>query len=660
MADTQSTLTPEQIAQEIVAQAEASGSNASQQLNPTAQSLNLPAGQNTQTVFNINSFDPRFPTGFITIVTDKNDNPVGYVKDGKVANLLEPGYSLAEIEAQKKGKESSENKASESTKNAQLGSFNYAQILQQTAADEYQQLETAARQVAQGNALPSQKDDLERAAKEYASTMVAIKSAYQKAGVVNGPINLDPTTGKLATGTTYTDPTTKQAVVAGKSNATPQVRYDANGNSLVPGTPEYEKGFITRPPESNITGTFGSGSIETQTSAAGTGAGSNKGTNGGSNTDGSGTGGKSLPGFTTQKGLLYSNGVAYTGEKDGKYYNNGKEETTAEVKADFEAKYGMAASFLASVPELGGSGVNGQPSLLDQAIAGNWSADRFKQAYMQSTWYQTNGATYAQEEQDRLSSPGTYAANYNNLLKEMVLQAQAQGIDISNLGGPITSDQAKTMDPNTNPVAKLLQSYYGAPVPSDILSTFIAKSGQVAKSAQGSLQGSLATTATSLKNYASQMGVASQYLNPTWSNAAGQSTTGQDYFTSAAQAIQQGLTTSDSVQANMRSVAANIYKPFAQQINDGYSVSDLAQPYTSTVANLLEVSPTSVDLGATTGYGSMVTKALQGDGTNPMSLDQFTSQVKSRPEWLNTTNARNSLMDTATSLLRNFGLVVGG
>ena len=76
-------------------------------------------------------------------------------------------------------------------------------------------------------------------------------------------------------------------------------------------------------------------------------------------------------------------------------------------------------------------------------------------------------------------------------------------------------------------------------------------------------------------------------------------------------------------------------------------------------SNLLEVSPDSVKLGDTTGLGSLVTKALQGDGTNPTTLDQFTSQVKARPEWLNTTNARNSLMDTATSLLRNFGLVVG-
>jgi hypothetical protein len=357
--------------------------------------------------------------------------------------------------------------------------------------------------------------------------------------------------------------------------------------------------------------------------------------------------------FTTKNGVLTQNGQAFTGQYNNQYYAAGKIETPAQVKQDFMDKYAVQAAFLASVPEFAQKG-----GLLDQAIAGNWSASKWKQAYQSSQWFQTNGATYATEEQDRLTAPGTYAANYNNLLDQMALTAKAEGIDISGFGGHITADQAKAMDPNSNPVAKLLQNYYTSAVPSNVLTTYLAKNGQIAM-ANGSAQGTLATTATSLRNYASQMGVASQFLSPTWSNAAGQQVAGSDYFTSAALAAEQGLTTADSVQANMRNVAANIYKPFAQQIKDGYSVSDLASPYTSAVANLLEVSPTSVDLGATTGYGSLVTKALQGDGTNPMNLDAFTTQVKQQPQWLNTKNARDSLMGTASTMLRNFGLVVG-
>ena len=112
-------VTPAEIAQEIVAAAENSNNAITAKQNPTTPSLSLPAGQTTQTTFNINSFDPRFPTGFVTMVTDKNDNPVGYVKDGKVVPLLEPGYSLAEVEAQRNAKNPKPNPQLEATASAQ-------------------------------------------------------------------------------------------------------------------------------------------------------------------------------------------------------------------------------------------------------------------------------------------------------------------------------------------------------------------------------------------------------------------------------------------------------------------------------------------------------------------------------------------------------------
>ena len=102
------------------------------------------------------------------------------------------------------------------------------------------------------------------------------------------------------------------------------------------------------------------------------------------------------------------------------------------------------------------------------------------------------------------------------------------------------------------------------------------------------------------------------------------------------------------------------YAPFANRIKEGMTVQALASPYINTAANLLEISPNKISLGDTQGLGSAVTKALQGDGTSPMALDKFMTSIKQRPEWLQTTNARNSLMDTATTLLRNFGMVTGG
>jgi hypothetical protein len=327
--------------------------------------------------------------------------------------------------------------------------------------------------------------------------------------------------------------------------------------------------------------------------------------------------------------------------------------TPAQDRATLLSTYGAQVALISSVPELS--------NLLDQALAGNWSPAKWTAEYQNTNWYQQHGAGYVTSETDRLADPGKYAEAYNNLLNQMTNIALAKGLDVSSFGGQITADQAKAFNPaQPNIVAQMLQHYYNTTPDATTLSQYIAKNSQIALSNTGTPQGELATTSQSLRNFASSMGVASQYLTPSWSNSSGSSVSAsKDYFTNAAYAIQQGLTTADSEQALYRSNAQAIYKPFAQQIANGASVAQLAQPYTSAAANLLEVDPSTINLGSTTGLSAKVTKALQGDGTNAMTLDSFNTYMKQQPEWLSTTNARNSVMDTTNTMLRNFGLVTG-
>jgi len=327
--------------------------------------------------------------------------------------------------------------------------------------------------------------------------------------------------------------------------------------------------------------------------------------------------------------------------------------TQAQDRQDLIDTYGAQVALIDSVPELS--------NLLNTALSENWSATKWQAEYENTNWYQQHGAAYISSETDRLADPGKYAEAYNNLLQQMIITGQNEGINVSSFGGPITADQAKAMDPSKpNAVATMLQNYYNVAPDATVLSQYVAKNGQLALANPNTPEGAIATTAQTLRTNAANMGVASQYLTPSWTNANGANVSqGSDYFTNAALAVQQGLTTVDSENALYRSQAQAIYKPFAQQIANGASVAQLAQPYTSAAANLLEVDPSTINLGATTGTGSLVTKALQGDGTNAMSLDSFTTQVKQQPAWLNTMNAKSSVMDTANTLLRNFGLVTG-
>ena len=310
--------------------------------------------------------------------------------------------------------------------------------------------------------------------------------------------------------------------------------------------------------------------------------------------------------------------------------------------------------------------------ILSQAIAGNWSAQKFTdsvQAYNNGKNWQSIGQSIRDSELAYYGNKQAWAQQYNDKLQILQNSALAQGLDPSVFGAALDLSNPNAIDAAfkdaNNPINQYFTQYYNNTPDQTVIDRYVANHSSIkaiANNGVTTVGGTLAANAAALRSYASQYGVSPMYLgaNATWTNAAGSvNNPGSDYFTNAADAIAKGYTTVESEQALYRAQAANMYKPFADQINNGYSVSQLASPYTSAVSNLLEVSPDSVKLGDTTGLGSLVTKALQGDGTNPTTLDQFTSQVKARPEWLNTTNARNSLMDTATSLLRNFGLVVG-
>ena len=284
-----------------------------------------------------------------------------------------------------------------------------------------------------------------------------------------------------------------------------------------------------------------------------------------------------------------------------------------------------------------------------------WTTDQWLQAYKKSNFFK-NDSTFRDYEVARVSDAGSYITQYNNLLQQMQQSAQALGMDPSVFGGQITADQVATIDSTNNLVANFLTHHYNRPADQTTLNNYVSASSQIAKTKDGVIGGVLGDNVNALKSYAAQMGVASQYLAGSTAGLPA----GADYFQNAAKAITDGNSNLVKEQDYIKQQAMNMYKPFAQRISEGQSLQALASPYLNAASNLLEVSPDTIDMGATTGLGSQLTKALQGDGTNPMTLDQWTSQLKQSPGWLNTTNARNSMMDTATQLLRNFGMVVGG
>jgi hypothetical protein len=330
----------------------------------------------------------------------------------------------------------------------------------------------------------------------------------------------------------------------------------------------------------------------------------------------------------------------------------------------FTTKFGVPAAFIQS------DSTGELQTLFENAMKGHLTqgpTGTFAQAFLATNFAKTHSNQWQAAEKDRTESPISYADSYNRVSDYLtsLMGQMGYSVDSSLMGANydpnnptashIDASTTRTYDPN-NLVEWTLHNYYGQSLTSPDIANQIRQ--HIVQLSQNNpnqtLGGDKATNVNQLRSWAKDYGLNSLVLP---SGAAG-----ADYATNAADSIEKGNSTLDTWKTDMMTQAANIYKPFAKQIMDGATVSSLAAPYTNVLSNLLEnVDPSSVDLSSPTGYGAMVSKALQGtDPANPaaMSLDQFATQVKQRPEWLNTQNARNGMMDTANQLLHSFGLVV--
>jgi hypothetical protein len=130
-----------------------------------------------------------------------------------------------------------------------------------------------------------------------------------------------------------------------------------------------------------------------------------------------------------------------------------------------------------------------------------------------------------------------------------------------------------------------------------------------------------------------------------------------DWYKKNAVSIVSGKSTQETVEAGIRKAAAARYSAFADQINAGQNVMDLAAPYIKSASTLLELPETDMDLFNTHIAKAMTAKPAKGaEAGSQMPLWLFENEVRADPLWRKTNNARESMMTVARSVAKDFGL----
>lgn len=300
-----------------------------------------------------------------------------------------------------------------------------------------------------------------------------------------------------------------------------------------------------------------------------------------------------------------------------------KKAAAAKAAANLKASYGFVAMLASKVPAIG--------KLMQRAVREKWTSERFQMEVASTAWWKNTPPARRQWITQQASDPagaqraldtggqqirtlagelGVAAGITTSWAKSIWLEGQLNGFDdqqiralvFQKLASRVPLDAAGGAFGSTINQAREMAGAYGY-VPTDL-------EGQVRRAATDAL----------------------------WFGAEGQT----------------GLS---SWESKLKNYAKSKYAAFADRIEAGETVRDIAQPYVDTYAQVLEVNPQDVGLD-----DKLLQKWLQGTteaGKGPVGVPVWQAEQDLRKDarWGYTTNAKQAAAEAATVVGRAFGMI---
>lgn len=277
--------------------------------------------------------------------------------------------------------------------------------------------------------------------------------------------------------------------------------------------------------------------------------------------------------------------------------------------------YGFVQSMFDAIPEL--------KKKFDEAVKNTWSSEKFQAAIRDTHWWKT----HSQQERDYLTKqygdPATAKQEFHSAYTHIQQMAGQLGIQVN--------DQTKKF---LNAMA------YNVAARGWTDDQLRMEMGKHVYFDGGNWNGQGGEEQQKLHDYAYAMGVT---MSGTW-------------YANSSRDIIRGKATEQTFQSQIRKQAKAMFPNWGKQIDAGQSVADLANPYLTSMQQILELPGGSINL-----FDPTVKKALQyKDPTSGEStvkpLWQFENELRADPRWKKTQNAQNSLMQVAHQVLSDFGL----
>lgn len=277
-------------------------------------------------------------------------------------------------------------------------------------------------------------------------------------------------------------------------------------------------------------------------------------------------------------------------------------------------QYGFAYSMLQSIPEL--------KNIFNEAVAGQWDANRFQAALMATKWYQDHSAAQRAWITEGFADPTTQKS-------QLMAQTSSVQAAAASLGAEVSPGTAEAI------AIQYLQDGWNTDQLQQALSKYIQFD------TSGALGGTSGQDEMTLRSLAMDNGV----------------NVSNNWLLTQAQHIASDSSSLEDAEGYIRKQAETLFPQYSKMIQAGQNMSDLAAPYASDYQRILEVGPGQTILSDPTMMKALQYKDPTGQNTT-MPMWQFDQSLRNDPRWLKTQNAQDTTMATAHGILQDFGFSI--
>jgi len=283
------------------------------------------------------------------------------------------------------------------------------------------------------------------------------------------------------------------------------------------------------------------------------------------------------------------------------------------------AEFGFSEAFLATRPDI--------KSIVDQATEGAWTMDKFLDAVRGTKWWK--GLSDAQKAYDveRAENPGEIRRKLTAMQLTIRSMATRMGFNTSSAVGAAKSLAEQAVRNGWS--EEEIRLYVGA------------------RYSHGGTAGMAGQTQQQLIEMAANYGIS-------W----GKPGRGSSTLNGVVRAVLQGVRTVEDYETFIRDQAKRHYSAVASDIDRGYTLRDILDPYIQAAADELGVNPNTVDLTKGGLWTAPVQYVPKGEkAPRAMTQDEWLARIRTdtRYGWDKTNNAQRQASILSTELSKAMG-----